>query len=178
MDIIIIRHTQVDIEQGTCYGQSDVKLASDFEMEIEAIATKIKDLEYDIVYSSPLQRCLFLSQTLFPNKKIIIDERLKEMNFGNWEMMNWDDIFKTIEGKAFFDNYFETACPDGESYTDLIHRIREFYEEIKNKYSGKKLVIVTHSGPIRAFIQIIEGITQKEVFERKLDFGEVLKFEV
>ena len=57
MEIILIRHTRVGIEKGTCYGWSDVPLADTFETE--ALATK-RQLEtfgtFDAVFSSPLSR--------------------------------------------------------------------------------------------------------------------------
>lgn len=36
MEVILIRHTSVDVPPGTCYGQSDVPLRDTFEQEAEA----------------------------------------------------------------------------------------------------------------------------------------------
>ncbi|MEN8122156.1 MAG: alpha-ribazole phosphatase [Bacteroidota bacterium] len=174
--IVLIRHTKVAIEKGICYGQSDIKLANSFEIEKRALQTKIKPKEFDIIYSSPLTRCKTLADALFQNKDIIYDDRLMELNFGDWEGKHWDDISKTYQAKIFFKDYVQTACPGGESYQDLINRVSSFYDEIKLKHSGKHVAIICHGGSIRAFICAIEGISPQQAFSRKIAYGQVIKF--
>jgi alpha-ribazole phosphatase len=176
MDLTLIRHTKVNVEPGICYGQTDVDLAQEFMTEFERLALKIGDTNYDLVFSSPLQRCYLLAKFLFPEKEIITDIRLTEMNFGEWEGKQWDEIFETQEGKVFFNDFVNTKCPGGESYTDLINKVNEFYNEVKSIHTGKNMVIITHGGPIRAFMHTIEDIPPKEVFERNINFGEVIEF--
>jgi alpha-ribazole phosphatase len=174
MDLTLIRHTKVNVEPGICYGQTDVDLVPGFKSEFEQLASKIGDTNYDLIFSSPLQRCYRLAKFLFPGKKIITDIRLMEMNFGEWEGQRWDDIFNTQEGKAFFNDYVNTKCPIGESYQDLIKRVKEFYNEVKSVYSEKNMVIITHGGPIRAFMHIISEIDAKKTFEISIDYGEII----
>ena len=176
MNITLIRHTKVAIEKGICYGQSDVDLANSFESEKTALQTKIKSVEFDIIYSSPLTRCKILADALFLNMKIIYDNRLMELNFGDWEGKHWDDISKTSHAKFFFIDYVKTACPGGESYQDLINRITNFYQEMKSKHAGKQVAIVCHGGTIIAFLCVIEGISPQQAFEQKVDYGQVIKF--
>jgi alpha-ribazole phosphatase len=58
----------------------------------------------------------------------------------------------------------------------MLKRVTEFYNEIKDKYG--KVVIVSHGGPIRALLCVIENITPKEAFERKVEYGEVIKLKI
>jgi len=176
MKITLIRHTKVAVKKGICYGQSDVDLANSFETEKRALQTKIKPNEFDIIYSSPLNRCKKLANTLFSNKEIIYDDRLMELNFGDWEGKRWDDISKTSQAKAFFKSYVQTACPGGESYLDLINKVSSFYQEINSKHHGKQVAIICHGGSIRAFICVIEGISPQQAFEQKIDYGQVIIF--
>ncbi|RLD66548.1 MAG: alpha-ribazole phosphatase [Bacteroidetes bacterium] len=176
MNITLIRHTKVAVKKGICYGQSDVGLANSFEEEKAVIKNKVKLDDFDIVYSSPLKRCKILAGALFSNKEIIYDNRLMELNFGDWEGKHWDDISKTSQAKAFFKEYVKTTCPGGESYRDLINRISRFYQEIKSKHASKQVAIVCHGGSIRAFISVIEGISPQQAFEQKIDYGQVITF--
>ena len=102
MNITLIRHTEVSIEKGICYGQSDIELANSFEKEKIVIQNKLKPDVFDITYSSPLKRCKKLAKALFADKEIVYDNRLMELNFGDWEGKHWDDISKTPQAKAFF----------------------------------------------------------------------------
>jgi alpha-ribazole phosphatase len=176
MDLVLIRHTKVDTEEGVCYGRTDVGLAPSFEKEKKVIQKKLPHGGVDVIFSSPLSRCKQLAESLFPNKEIIYDERLIELNFGDWEGLHWDDIATSEEAEAFFNDYINTPCPGGESYQDMLKRVTEFYNEIKDKY--EKVVIVSHGGPIRALLCIIENITPKEAFERKVEYGEVIKLKI
>ncbi len=173
MDLILIRHTKTDAKEGVCYGHTNVRLAPSFAKEKKSIQKKLPHGGFDAIYSSPLSRCKKLAKDLFPNKEIIFDERLKELNFGDWEGFDWDDISSSEEAEAFFNDYINTTCPGGESYQDMLQRVSEFYNEIKEKH--QKVIIVSHGGPIRALLCIIEKITPKEAFERKVEYGEVIK---
>ena len=175
MEFILIRHTKVNTKEGVCYGHTDVDLAPSFEKEKKAIQKRLSHHNFDVVYASPLSRCKKLAESLFANKEINYDDRLKELNFGDWEGLDWDKISSSSEAEAFFNDYINTACPGGESYQDMLNRVKAFYNEIETKHEGKKIAIVTHGGPIRAFICVVEGASPMDAFERKVDYGEVVR---
>lgn len=50
MELTMIRHTSVDVPKGTCYGQSDVALASTFLEEAAAVKEKLLSDSFDTVY--------------------------------------------------------------------------------------------------------------------------------
>lgn len=59
MEVILIRHTSVDVPPGMCYGQTDVPLKPTFETEAAVTAENLKAyLPFDHVYTSPLTRCV------------------------------------------------------------------------------------------------------------------------
>ena len=91
MEITLIRHTRVAIPPGIVYGATDVNVASTFEEEAQIVASHIRDKKFDAVFCSPLTRCRKLAAFCgYPAP--IIDERLKELNFGKWEMQAWNKI--------------------------------------------------------------------------------------
>lgn len=54
MEVILIRHTSVDVPPGVCYGQTDVPLKPTFEAEAAVTAENLKAyLPFDHVYTSP-----------------------------------------------------------------------------------------------------------------------------
>lgn len=175
MDITLIRHTKVEAKKGYCYGHSDIGLAPSFEKEKKAIQKKLPHGGFDAIYASPLSRCKKLAEGLFKGKEIIFDERLKELNFGEWEGSHWDDISTSEDAEAFFKDYINVACPDGESYNDMLERVKSFYDEIKEKHKDGKIAIVSHGGPIRAFMCIIENISPMDAFDRQVEYGEMIK---
>ena len=62
MEVILIRHTSVDVPKGTCYGQSDVPVATTFAEEAEVTRQKLEQYQpFDAVYASPLTRARLLA---------------------------------------------------------------------------------------------------------------------
>ena len=86
MEVILIRHTSVDVPPGVCYGQTDVPLKPTFEAEAAVTAENLKAyLPFDHVYTSPLTRCVRLATYCgYPDAER--DKRIMEINFGDWEM--------------------------------------------------------------------------------------------
>ena len=84
MEVVLIRHTSVDVPKGTCYGWSDVPVAETFEHE--AAETKAQLAAYtpfEAVFSSPLTRARKLA-TFCGYAHPEVDDRLKEMYMGDW----------------------------------------------------------------------------------------------
>ena len=176
MNIYLIRHTKVDVEPDICYGQADVDVATTFLVESAKVAQSISGIDFDKVYSSPLKRCTKLAEYLLPERKIIFDKRLMELNFGDWEMLTWDDIYFTPEGKVWMDNYHLFSTKNGESYPKMVKRVAEFYTELIRE-PKENIVIIAHSGVIRILKSIIEKQPIEKLFTTfKPDFGRVLKF--
>jgi len=177
MNLYLVRHTRVDVPQGFCYGFTDVPLAETFIAESDKVITKLKGVSFDAIYSSPLTRCVQLANRISNGNKINFDERLREMNFGDWEGKLWDDIYPTPEAKGFFDNFVQNPASNGECFSDVISRIRSFIDEISSESEHNDVLIVTHGGPIRAFYSIINGTKPASIFDLQVDYGEVMKLE-
>ncbi len=169
MEIYLIRHTTPDIEKGICYGQADIGITDTFEEEFLSVE---KQVPSGIpIISSPLSRCKILAEKLSNN--VTFDDRLMELNFGDWELKKWDDI-PSSEITPWFDDFVNTPCKNGESYTQLYNRVIECYTEIKQS-SHLKVGIVTHAGVMRSILAHHEGVALKKSFDFKLGYGEVIK---
>ncbi len=179
MTLYLLRHTSVDCTPGICYGQTDVKLKDTFDSEMNYVADKLKNITFSRIYSSPLTRCVNLVKAVAPaGIRAEQDHRLKELDFGEWEMKYWDEISKTREAKLWFNDYVNTPCPGGESYMNLIGRVEGFLADLKKKHSTGNILIVTHAGVIHAFHSILNNIQPPDAFRLKIDYGDFVVFPV
>jgi alpha-ribazole phosphatase len=177
MIVYLLRHTKTEIKDGTCYGQSDIGVSKSFYDEQTAIKERLSTIAFDSIFSSPLKRCLQLAEALCPdNMRIIIDNRLMEMNFGTWEMKNWQEISKSSEAQNWFNDYINVKCPGGESFKDLYIRVKGFLDMLKNQKRYQQPLIVTHAGVIRAMYCIMETAGFKESFGLNVGFGQLKTF--
>ncbi|MGN0051078.1 MAG: alpha-ribazole phosphatase [Prevotella sp.] len=147
MDIIMVRHTRVGVEKGTCYGWSDVPVADTFEEEAKQTKARLDTLFADgmpdNVYSSPLTRARKLAAFCgFDSPEL--DERLKEMNMGDWEMKRYDEI-KDDALQMWYDDYMHLRATNGEGFPDLYSRVSNFLDELKEK-KYRRVAIFAHGG--------------------------------
>lgn len=144
MEVILIRHTSVDVPPGTCYGQSDVPVRDTFEQEAEVTKQNLAQyLPFDAVYSSPLTRASKLAAYCgYPQPRL--DNRLKEMHMGRWEMQHYDDI-DDMYLEDWYNDYMNLPTPDGEGFRDVYQRVSEFLDELKTK-PYQRVAIFAHGG--------------------------------
>lgn len=178
--IYLQRHTQPDIEPGICYGQSDIALRKEYQMcDLKAVLERCKDIKVERIYSSPLRRCSTLAVDLqrhFGLTDITLDHRLKEMNFGRWEMLSWDEIDQSSEGKEWFKNYIYGSTPDGESFSEMVARAESFIKDIEP--IEEDIMIVSHAGLIRALLVAMGRVEIESAFSVELEYGEQIRVEI
>ncbi|MDX8341076.1 alpha-ribazole phosphatase [Draconibacterium sp. IB214405] len=178
MKFYAIRHTSVDVKPGICYGQTDVDVAVTYEEEQKRLAKELEPINFEKIWSSPLLRCRKLAESLFPNEEIHFDSRLKELNFGDWEMSSWDEIYACQEGKIWMDNYQVLPTKNGESYPEMVERVSDFVREIE-QLKVENIAVVAHAGVIRILKSVIEKIPISELFENfKPAYASVTVFEI
>ena len=171
MEIYLVRHTTPKIEKGICYGQSDLDVAATFEKEVAVILNSLEITDETTVYSSPLKRCTKLAQQF--SEGIIIDDRLMELNFGDWELLNWNNLPEQASN-IWMNDFVNVSTPNGEAYIDLAKRANQVFEEIIST-SAKKIVITTHAGVIRSILSKMNNIHLKDSFDIKVEYGQVFK---
>jgi len=184
VDIYLIRHTKVKIKSGICYGQTDVALTENFNFttELKNVQARIAALPKNtVIISSPLQRCLQLAEKLnFGNSNpVIIDKRIMELNFGDWEMQKWDDINQKLL-QEWMNDYVNIAPPRGESFQALFERSQDFWiDNITNlnllQKTCQAVVVVTHLGVIRALLAQVLEMPLKKSLCIQVDYGAVNK---
>ncbi|MCV9385757.1 alpha-ribazole phosphatase [Reichenbachiella ulvae] len=168
MEIYLVRHTTPDVPKGTCYGQSDLPLAMGYQKDLAQTQSLLPE-KLGAVYSSPLLRCKTLAWEL--EGEINFDARLKELNFGDWELKKWEDIPKE-QLNPWMESYVELAPPKGESYLQLAERVKAFWNELLEKELDT-VAIISHGGVIRALLSIILDLDLKNSFKLQIDYGSV-----
>ncbi|MDR2811089.1 MAG: alpha-ribazole phosphatase [Tannerellaceae bacterium] len=175
MKITLIRHTSVDVFPGTCYGQTDVPLRDTFEQEASAVARQLEGLSFDKVFTSPLSRCVRLADYC-GYTDAVRDDRLKEIHFGEWEMMSFDQI-KDPHIQNWFADYFNVPAPGGESFRMQLERLSAFFNELKS-FPFRHVGIFAHGG-ILTCAQLYSGdIRTEEAFSFMHPYGGIIRIEI
>lgn len=171
MELYIIRHTPVTLEKGICYGQADVEVDENlFDGYVSSFSKQLPE-QPELVYCSDLIRCKRLADALYAEYEL--EPRLREMNFGDWELKPWNDI--STEAITQWSNDLKTYAPtNGENLQQLYNRIEIFLNDLRKK-NAEKVVLITHAGVIRCIWAYILHIPIEKCVRIPIDFGEVFQ---
>ncbi len=154
--LCLIRHPPVAVPPGVCYGASDVPLAADPQPVADALRPGLPT-DFRLV-SSPASRCLDLAHMLAPAP--LIDDRLTEIDFGDWELRRFDDL-----PRADIDRWAADAWgfhpPRGESADAMARRVRAAWLDF-GAASPDSWVIVSHGGPLRVIAGTLLGLPRED----------------
>ena len=160
MKIYAIRHGETEWNKlKKAQGQTDIELNETGITQALQAKETIHTYNIDLIISSPLKRARKTAEIIADGKiEIVFDDRLMERCFGklegaNTEIMPWEDLYNCQKNLSY-DNI--------EPVNDLLKRVESLLLEIKEKYSDKNVLIVTHGGTLRAVNACINGIPESQ----------------
>ncbi len=154
-----VHGTTIDNESGIATGWNQRELSEKGIEQCKVLKEKIKGKKFDAVFCSDLRRAFDSAELVFDFKIAIIkDERLRECNYGS---LNGAPSGKV---EALTEKCIRKKYPNGESYRDVEKRVRSFLDDLKKKYAGKKIAIVSHRGPQLA----LDVILKKKTWEQAI----------
>lgn len=144
---------------------------------------------YDYIISSPLKRAKHTATIirkelvrvgLAPTSRIVTDKNLMEKSEGKWEGKSFWDVRKEDPKnyKKWLKDPFKNKPPKGESVADLDRRVKKFHKTVLKKYSGKNIIVASHSGPIRLFILNILKANIDKFWHLKIECGSITEVHV
>ena len=163
-EIILIRHGETEWNsQQRMQGHSNSDLSSVGQAQIQALGQWMKNVPFDIIYSSDSLRAKQTAEaiTQFSGHELKIDLRLREKNLGVFEGLTSEEarerhpevfrLFKTAGSKYVID--------EGESTQQLQDRALEIVDEIRIKHPEERVLLVTHGGFIRVVMKHSLGLS-------------------
>jgi alpha-ribazole phosphatase len=129
--------------------------------------------EWDVIYSSPLKRCVEFAQELSGQLSLPlnIDERLKEIGFGCWEGRTPDDIRRDdpLRLEHFWRDPVKYRPAGAETLTSFRARVSAAWEEIRSAHAGQRILIVGHAGITRMILSLVLGSPVEHMFRIQVD---------
>jgi len=126
----------------------------------------------EILLSSPYVRARDTARRLRdaggaePGEPICVDERLREKEFGILDGLTTQGIAKEEPQQAEFRRLlgkFYHRPPGGESWCDVIFRLRSLLDTIALHYAGRRVMIVAHQVVVLCLRYIIEHLDEEEI---------------
>jgi len=122
------------------------------------------------VFVSPAKRARDLASRL--TTRMIVDDRLQELNFGDWEGRRWLDLGRDAID-AWHQGLPDSAPPNGETLTAMAARCASWLNSLQPGESP--IFAVTHAGPIRLIKSILNGEPLLTYFTNAIPFAEPIE---
>lgn len=181
--LILVRHAlTVDNQKSRLSGHIDSSISEEGKEQIDKITNYLKDFDIDKIYTTTSSRTKDTVKKLSKLKSIEIIEKesLKEISFGDFERLTFDEI-KNKYPKEFQDMIekgYEYKYPNGESLIDSYNRVCIELDNIISNNDDRTILICSHGGTIRNIITYLISNSYKYHWNFKIDNGSVTILEI
>ena len=172
--LFLVRHGVTD--QNTTHkflGQTDAELSEEGFRQVQKLRDRMVKEKFDVVYSSDLKRAMATAEVISKghNAAIISCPELREINYGETECLTYGEIKQKYPNLAEAINTLspELSFPGGESLQGFIERTLKFMDRLNQHASQKKILIVSHGGPMRTLLCDLLGVSQSHWRTFRLD---------
>ncbi len=182
-ELYLIRHGETELNtKGVYYGWTDCELSEKGVMQAEDLADILQNVCFDAVISSSLARAVVTAVIVsgFTPDEIIKDDRLRELNFGDWEGMHYSEVKE--KHKEAWENWGRdwknAAPPKGESFFEIYRRVKSCIEDILKEYEGKRVLVVSHQGAMRIIPMVLMGLQMEAYWSFTAEQGRYSHYEI
>lgn len=182
MELILVRHGESEGNVlGHVYGQTDYPLTDKGRSQIPHIVEALKHYKGAKIYSSPLVRASAIGEGIRDayDLPLVMDDRLKEINFGGYEDMTREEVMAELGDKyyeliGFFDGF---DIRGGEHQDVFLARVQNFIDELLAG-EDSTYIITSHFGVMKAVLNYLMGYDKKLLRGLALKPGVVVKLTV
>jgi broad specificity phosphatase PhoE len=131
-------------------------------------------LRPDVVLTSPYRRAQLTGElmrqagglALTENASFVSDERLREKEFGMLDRLTKSGITELYpeqaEVRALLGKFYYRP-PSGESWCDVILRLRSALDTISLHYPGRRVLVLTHQVVVLCMRYLLENLTEEQI---------------
>ncbi len=175
MDLYLVRHGQTESNKERRYiGWSESPLTEEGIRQAEKAGFFLGRHNIGGLYSSNLKRAVHTARVVgsMTGLKPVVTPLLREINFGQWEGLTYDQIESRWGGeiRLWFDDPFNRSTPDGETLARVCARMKSFLDRVTAQVPpGSRIAAVSHGGSIRALLYHVLNVNAASFWDIKID---------
>ena len=151
MRIVFIRHglTAGNLEK-RYIGRTDEPLCAEGIAQLKMLVIP----QCETLVCSPMCRCIQTAEILFPNQDKVVDDDLRECDFGDFEGKNYVELTGAPDYQKWIDSGGTLPFPNGGSQQNLRERCTSAFDMLVSRYSASQsLAFVVHGGTIMSILE-------------------------
>lgn len=164
VEITFIGHARsLDNERGVASGHVDVDLAEVGVQTAQALAAEYETTPLDAVFTSDLKRAVRTAELVFDQRgiPIIRDSRLREADYGTLGGLPSNQVIHA--------DHISEPFPDGESYQQVMARMRSFLVDLLARYDGQQVVIIGHRATRYGLEHWVNSLSIADAIAQRID---------
>jgi broad specificity phosphatase PhoE len=167
--IWLVRHGETTSNaDGMFQGHIDSTLNERGELQAESVGEYLRDVPFDAVYASDLQRAARTAEIIVRGRhNVVLDPDLRELNYGVLQGVRYRDAVSTLRTHGMADAWMNgefhrrgMALPGGESQRKFRARSRRFVEMLDRAHDGgiESVLVVAHGGKLATLLTVLLGL--------------------
>lgn len=178
--LYLVRHGEVEPRYHRVFGgRIDMNLSARGEEQVKAAAEYFRRHPPHVLYSSPMKR---VQQTLRPladwtRLDPVILPGLREVDFGTWTGLSWDQVFERFQVSAFdWLNQLESgSIAEAEAVADFRQRVGASLDTILSQSPHKEIAVIAHGGVIRMLLSLLLEIPFSRMSMFDVEYASITK---
>jgi len=164
--LFLIRHAATEAsEKKLLLGSTNSGVSNTGLLQVERLSALMAPYNPGAWFCSPLQRVIQTAEEMQSlgviDQQFILDDRLKEIDFGRWEQKSFAEIEVSDPGLIpAWSKYDDFVFPEGEDVAAFACRVAEMLDVFRSA-GESQIGIVTHGGVIRNMICLSLGISTR-----------------
>ncbi|HLD07524.1 MAG TPA: class I tRNA ligase family protein, partial [Candidatus Peribacterales bacterium] len=179
VEVTLVRHGETDInkEKRVQGGNIDHSLNETGRKQAQETSSALRGESFDLIICSDALRAVETAEILGKELGIGTIEKLpilRERNLGDWSGKKAVDILQENPppNPATNPSFHTTTPKNGESFSEFLKRMQDAAEEIMRRFSGKKILLVSHRGTMQGLMTVTKRLTYQEACEAKVGNAE------
>ncbi|MCR4374995.1 MAG: histidine phosphatase family protein [Acidobacteria bacterium] len=174
--LALVRHGETDESlRGRCCGSLDPQLSDEGRRQMQRTSALLRRLSAAAIYSSPRQRALDSARALGMSPPVIVDDGLREIDFGLLEGLTFQEVADRYPDvwRVWMQQPTDVAFPEGERFADFSARVDRALTNLTESHHGNAIVIVAHGGVNRLVLARALGLDTRHMFRLQQTCGAV-----
>jgi len=177
----LLRHGETTLSH-TLRGHTDDELTENGWLQMQSTIQQYVagGTNWDVIFSSPLQRCHVFAINLAEQLEIPLqlNMHIKEMYFGDWEGISTQSIYENEPELLANFWQFPTKyhAPNGESLEQFLQRVQVGFDEIHTQMKinqWNRALVVTHGGVIKLLTCLARHKHLNDLLKKSAELGQL-----
>jgi broad specificity phosphatase PhoE len=164
VEITFLGHARsLDNERGVASGHVDVDLAESGVQGAQALAAEYGNTPVDTVFTSDLKRAVRTAELIFRRRRVplVQDSRLREADYGSMGGLP--------VGQVSHADHISQPFPGGESYQQVMTRMRSFLVDLLARNDGQHVFIIGHRATRYGLEHWVNGLSIADAIAQQID---------